>query len=434
MKKIYKLILIFSAIGFHSITETSAQGGCNPEGNLFIFSNYDGGVLNINVDLDIPDIRIGIVSYVAVEVNFTGDFIGNITSVIYAGINSDNDNCSTGVLATSINGIDEGIYEILYAPEGTISEENGYPSIICGYSCGTEWQGGCNTSNEILNYFTTTLGGVVNTFKIQYECWQNEVIFSEVAGTCCEQFQSAPVAEIGVLSTSICVGDCIDYSDLSANLPTDWFWTFMGGSVDTISTQNPQGICYLEQGEFATSLEVTNEFGYSFEVVIITVGSAEVTNATITEVGDNLVADADGENLTYQWYTCGGGLNEIFGATDQTFTPFANGLYAVVVASNGCRDTSACTGFVLTSLNDFSRNDQFKIYPNPFKDGFYFEDFQSNFKNGELKLFNAVGETISVSIVNTDKIFISTENLASGLYYLELRSSDRNGFYKILKE
>jgi hypothetical protein len=41
---------------------------CNPNGNIIIFSNYDGGFLNINVDVDIPNLKIGVVSYEAVEV------------------------------------------------------------------------------------------------------------------------------------------------------------------------------------------------------------------------------------------------------------------------------------------------------------------------------------------------------------------------------
>lgn len=41
-----------------------AQGmTCDPQGNVAIFSNYDGGALTISVDQNIPDLKIGVVSY-----------------------------------------------------------------------------------------------------------------------------------------------------------------------------------------------------------------------------------------------------------------------------------------------------------------------------------------------------------------------------------
>ena len=61
--------------------------GCSPSGNVVLFTNYDGGVLNIQVDEDIPDLRIGVVAYNAVRIAFTGAFASNVTEVRYAGIN-----------------------------------------------------------------------------------------------------------------------------------------------------------------------------------------------------------------------------------------------------------------------------------------------------------------------------------------------------------
>jgi len=36
---------------------------CNPNGNLVIFSNYEGGTLTINCDENFPNLKIGIVTY-----------------------------------------------------------------------------------------------------------------------------------------------------------------------------------------------------------------------------------------------------------------------------------------------------------------------------------------------------------------------------------
>ena len=61
------LLALLSLCGFYSGAQV-----CNPNGNIVIFSNYDGGYLNINVDVNIPNLKIGIVSYEAVEVTFSG--------------------------------------------------------------------------------------------------------------------------------------------------------------------------------------------------------------------------------------------------------------------------------------------------------------------------------------------------------------------------
>ncbi len=43
------IILIFYS------SKIFSQSVCNPAGNIIIYSNYDGGELNINIDENIPD-------------------------------------------------------------------------------------------------------------------------------------------------------------------------------------------------------------------------------------------------------------------------------------------------------------------------------------------------------------------------------------------
>ncbi len=83
------------------------QVTCDSTGNLIIYSNYDGGILTINLDQNIPNLKVGICTYEPVQVSFTGAFVGNITQVIYAGFNStqNNNNCGQGNFITSISGV-----------------------------------------------------------------------------------------------------------------------------------------------------------------------------------------------------------------------------------------------------------------------------------------------------------------------------------------
>jgi hypothetical protein len=94
MKKFLTLLSFLPFLGYGQI--------CNPGGNVVIFSNYDGGVLNINVDANIPNLKIGVLSYEAVTVNLSGAFVNNVTAVEYAGYNGTSGSC--GPTTTVING------------------------------------------------------------------------------------------------------------------------------------------------------------------------------------------------------------------------------------------------------------------------------------------------------------------------------------------
>ena len=191
-----------------------AQTFCDPGGNVAIFSNYDGGALTINVDQNIPDLRIGIVSYEFSRITIVGAYASNVTAVWYVGYDADNDHCSIGsVLQTTISGAPPGTDEILLYPPATYSNPNGYGSIICNYSCDVSTsQGGCNTADQIAHYFLTQWGGSLLFHFTQYGCWGNGYNISG-GGNCCEDPLATQVTEqgspTGMLTTTL-IGDRLD--------------------------------------------------------------------------------------------------------------------------------------------------------------------------------------------------------------------------------
>jgi hypothetical protein len=72
-----------------------------------------------------------------------------------------------------------------------------------------------------------------------------------------------------------------------------------------------------------------------------------------------LPAGADG----YQWWNCGTS-STLPGQISTTFTPTTNGSYAVIVALNGCTDTSACVPVGNVSLDE-GEPTALVIYPQP---------------------------------------------------------------------
>ena len=100
---------------------------------------------------------------------------------------------------------------------------------------------------------------------------------------------------------------------------------------------------------------------------IVTVVS--VMNPLINSVTDNITtitADAlTGANLV--WINCSTGAI-IIGADTSTFTPAANGSYAVIASYNGCTDTSECIIIDQLGTTEFGKID-LDIYPNPISNG-----------------------------------------------------------------
>ncbi len=165
---------------------------CDPNGNLIIYSNYDGGVLNINVDQNIPNLKIGICSYEGVTINIAGTYVGNVTAVRYAGYNGANAHCSMSAINTTINGVPAGITSINIYPPSTIIVPNGSSNIVCAYQCNLGNNGGCNTTGQVAHYFLTHLGGTLRYQMAQYGCWSGTQLVS-TGGNCCLVAQALPV-------------------------------------------------------------------------------------------------------------------------------------------------------------------------------------------------------------------------------------------------
>lgn len=184
MKKLYAL---FSFALLFTGTSLFSQAFCDSiSGNVIIYSNYDGGTLNINVDQNIPNLKIGVVSYEFCRINIMGTYAGNVTAVRWAGYNGTNNHCNLSTpYTTSITGVPNNVDTLIVMPPAGYANPNGYSAIICNYSCSsTTNQGGCNTPDQIAHYFLTAFGGSLYYHHTQYSCWAGGYSVS-AGGNCC---------------------------------------------------------------------------------------------------------------------------------------------------------------------------------------------------------------------------------------------------------
>lgn len=152
---------------------TGVSASCNPTGNIVLFANFDGGVLNLDVDVDIPNLRIGVVSYDPVTINLSGAYVANVTEVRWAGYGlTPGSACASSPATTSVTGVPAGVVSINSLPASPVSNPNGYSSMVCSYSCSTTTnQGGCNTADQVVGYFTQGNVGSVRSYRTQYGCF-----------------------------------------------------------------------------------------------------------------------------------------------------------------------------------------------------------------------------------------------------------------------
>jgi len=174
---------------------------CDTTGNWFLFGNYDGGKLNIIVDQNIPNLKIGICTYEPVIVTFSGPFVGNITDVYYAGTNSsaNNNHCGFPITTTSFVGVNPSLVTVdVIPPVNIISPPNpaniaNLPNgnnfgVVTVVSCDVNtYQGGGNTIDQVVDVFQTRFGGSLRGLKVQYCCWSDTLPYrlSNVTGSCC---------------------------------------------------------------------------------------------------------------------------------------------------------------------------------------------------------------------------------------------------------
>ncbi|MGB6035643.1 MAG: hypothetical protein WBG42_05200, partial [Cryomorphaceae bacterium] len=224
---------------------------CSTSGNVAIFSNYEGGDLVIDVNQNIPNLKIGIAAYEPTEVTFTGAFVGNISEVVYAGYQpgqAGNNPCGGNPIAT-VNNPPNATAVILNSPNPTLMSQDvelfpgfflpaGNNSSITGCStCSNDtYQGGGNTAEQVIDFFLTEFGGELLFLKTQYACWCGTQDLNQPE-TCCFELNSEETVFIQATpSTSLCDGDIT----LDAGPGYDSYtWIPNGESAQTITVSSP---------------------------------------------------------------------------------------------------------------------------------------------------------------------------------------------------
>lgn len=160
---------------------------------------------------------------------------------------------------------------------------------------------------------------------------------------------------------------------------------------------------------------------------MVTKGSLVAVDNTVAQTMTILTSNQNSAN--YQWYNCDTDT-AISGATNQTYSPIANGNYAVEVTSGTCIERSDCLLFDTVGLNSFSA-DELKIYPIPAQQ-FITIEFSSEMST-DLNLFDVSGNLVLNQTI-TESTKLDIKDLFQGIYFLKVSTDEKSGTYKIIKE
>ena len=321
-----KKLLLLGLLPFTSYSQV-----CNPGGNIMIYSNYDGGVLNINVDQNIPNLKIGVVTYEGTTINLSGTYVNNVTEVFYAGYNGQNAHCGT-LINTSINGAPgSAITSVNLYPPATMSDPNGYNYIICAYSCNNNSnQGGCNTVAQVEDFFLNEFGGTLYAHYVQYNCWSGTMSVS-AGGNCC------PVVPFNATTSNTpasCNGACDGTATVTpqgGTAPYTYLWS--NGSA----VADPIGLC---AGTYTVTITDYNGQSMVQSVTVTEPAAIQATFANTVETvscnGTSQVTPSGGVPVyTYLW--------DSGNQTSFTATGLCEGTQCVTITdSEGC-SIEACT-------------------------------------------------------------------------------------------
>ena len=135
----------------------------------------------------------------------------------------------------------------------------------------------------------------------------------------------------------------------------------------------------------------------------------------------------------YQWL-----LNDeiIQGANAQYYFPESIGTYTVMLSNDlGCEELSTPFQFSTASINEFDKDFESSIYPNPSNDIFEIYINSTTTQNISVEVYNPIGKMIhsfSDTQVNTYKKTYDFSSYASGLYHVVIKTAHTEKHHKLI--
>lgn len=197
------------------------------------------------------------------------------------------------------------------------------PPTVTQTNCGTR---ACSNTQQVENYMDYTGDACYDMFS-QGQATRMTAVLTGVrnalinTNNCTPLTPQPPVADFVANQTTVAPGTTVNFTDLSANLPTGWTWsvspgagwTYAGGT--NANSQNPQ-ITFNTLGQYTVSLLASNAEGSDTETKTNYINVVESTGPCAAASTNNPACDEYISNVTLQ------GINNTTGCT--TYSDFTS--------------------------------------------------------------------------------------------------------------
>jgi hypothetical protein len=200
-------------------------------------------------------------------------------------------------------------------------------------------------------------------------------------------------------------------------------------------TQNPQ-LCAGDSMVVGNSIYYTTG---TYTDVFTAFNGCDSTVTTLLTVYPSIDTSCNVNGITltagatvgsYQWVDCSNAWAPVIGQTNQSFTPTANGNYAVIITQNGCSDTSAC--YSITTVGLHEEVPVPVVYPNPFT---HVVNLDKNKLGEQARVYitDMSGKIVEVNITQLGNIVSYYPKAPAGIYLLHIIDQDRSSTLKLVK-
>jgi hypothetical protein len=206
----------------------------------------------------------------------------------------------------------------------------------------------------------------------------------------------------------------------------------------TTGTTTAESICQGDTVFFnGNAITTSGSYIQTFNTASVCDSIVELTvsiNTVNTSVGQtSTTLTAAQAAATYQWLDCNNSNAPINNANQQSYSPTANGIYAVAVTYNGCTDTSSCITFNSVGVNENDFSSVISLSPNPVTDHLKMK-CASISGNYLIEIIDVKGRVVISQPCNGTEQIISTDQWYSGYYIIKVISNDNVWIKRIVKK
>jgi choice-of-anchor B domain-containing protein len=245
-------------------------------------------------------------------------------------------------------------------------------------------------------------------------------------------FQNPLVNPGFAMPTGACLGATVTLQNTSTSANT-FTWTFPAGVVATTTPGNAT-LSFTSAGTYTIALLAANPTSSASIIQTITISNPNITaavnstNAACATCSNGIISiipTGGNSPYTYSWSPYGG--------TSATAANLTAGCYTVAIKdANGCKSsTTACIAFFVGLEKEYQNSASPVVYPNPAQTQLTI-DYPGN--TFDYSIYNKLGQLISTGKNNRQKVSISLNEFAKGIYLVEIESEGIKTNQKIIVE